>query len=108
MEENRKIGALGEFFRGLTYLPRAARFLRHHPGLLKYVVIPFLINVFTFSLVVFFGLKLFGRVVELFPQGDAWYYLLFYGVLWVFAVLLVMVLVFFTFYRDRKPYCSSL
>lgn len=97
MAENRGIGVWGDFFRGLTYLPRAARFLRHHPGLLKYVAIPFLINVFTFSLAVFFGLKLFGHVVEILPQGDAWYYLLFYGILWVFAVLLVMVLVFFTF-----------
>lgn len=97
MTENRRKSVLGEFVRGLTYLPRAARFLRHHPGLLKYVVIPFLINVLTFSLAVFFGLKLFGRVVELLPQGDAWYYLLFYGIIWVFAVLLVMVLVFFTF-----------
>lgn len=97
MTENRRKGVWGEFFRGLTYLPRAARFLRHHPGLLKYVVIPFLINVVTFSLAVCFGLKLFGRVVEILPQGDTWYYLLLYGVFWVFAVLLVLVLVFFTF-----------
>jgi CysZ protein len=97
MIQSRRPGVLGEFFRGLTYLPRAGRFLRHHPGLLKYVVIPFLINVFTFSLAVILGIKLFGRVVDLLPQGDAWYYLLFSWLLWVFAALLVMVLVFFTF-----------
>jgi CysZ protein len=97
MNEVRRQGALGEFCRGLIYVPRSADFLRHNLGLLKYIVIPFLVNVLTFSLAVFLGMKFFARIVDRLPQGDAWYFLLLYGVLWLFAVLVVAVLVFFTF-----------
>ncbi|ABA88274.1 CysZ protein [Syntrophotalea carbinolica DSM 2380] len=97
MAEGRRKGVLGEFYRGLAYVPRAVHFLRHHMGLLKYLVIPFIINVLTFSLAVFLGMKFFGRIVDGLPQGDAWYFVLLYGVLWVLAGLVAAILVFFTF-----------
>lgn len=97
MKEIRRKGPVGEFLRGIHYIPRAAQFLRNNPRLLKYVALPFLINVLTFSGAVFFGLKMFGYLVERLPQGDAWYYFLLAGVMWVFFVLLVLILVFFTF-----------
>lgn len=97
MAEVRRSGAWGEFYRGLSYIPRAGHFLRQHLGLLKYVAIPFLINVLTFALAVFLGMRFFARIVDRLPQGDAWYFLLIYGLLWVLAILMVAVLVFFTF-----------
>jgi len=77
---------------------RAAPFLLRHPGLLKYVLIPFTINTVVFSLAVFFGLDFFNDVVVGYlPAGDQWYWLLLYYLLWTIAVLVTAVLVFFSF-----------
>ena len=42
-------------------------------------------------------MKFFGRIVDGLPQGDAWYFVLLYGVLWVLAGLVAAILVFCTF-----------
>jgi len=77
---------------------RAAPFLFSHPRLLKYVLVPFSINTVVFSLAVYFGLDFFNDVVVRYlPEGDQWYWLLLYYLLWTIAVLVTAVLVFFTF-----------
>jgi CysZ protein len=85
------------FVRGWAYIWRAGGLLWRRPRLLRFVFIPFAINVAAFSLTVFLGLKAFARIVSYLPQGDAWYLMALYGVLWTLAVLMTMVLVFFTF-----------
>jgi CysZ protein len=86
------------FSRGFFAPFRSIRTLRNNPGLLPYIIIPFLINVTVFSSAVYLGLDFFGTtVVEQLPQGDAWYWAALYWLLWTLAVLVTAVLVFFTF-----------
>lgn len=77
---------------------RAGRFLLSHPGLLRFVFIPFFINTAVFAGAVWAGLHFFNTtVVHYIPQGDAWYWVLLTYLLWLVAVLLTLVLVFFGF-----------
>ncbi len=86
------------FTRGFFAPFRSVRLLRGHPRLIQYVLIPFLINTIVFSGAVYLGLDFFGTtVVEQIPQGDAWYWSVLYWFLWMVAVLLTAVLVFFSF-----------
>lgn len=87
-----------DFPRGFFTAFRGGRLLLRYPRLLKLVLIPFLINVATFSLAVYFGLQFFHDfVLELLPQGEAWYWVALYYAVWVVAGLLTLVLVFFCF-----------
>ena len=89
---------LSDFSRGFFYPFRAARFIREHGRLFKYIIIPFLINVVLLSLAVYWGLSFFNSVVvHSIPQGDAWYWMILSYFAWTVAVLLTMVLVFFGF-----------
>ena len=73
-------------------------FLLQHPGLIRFILFPFSINILVFTAAVWAGLHFFSStVIHYIPQGDAWYWALLTGLVWVFAVLLTMVLVFFSF-----------
>jgi len=86
------------FSRGFFYPFRAIKLFRRFPCLLRYIVIPFFINLLVFSSVLYLGLEFFNRtVVPYLPSGEAWYWVLLYYTAWVLAVLLTAVLVFFTF-----------
>ncbi len=77
---------------------RAGKFIRNHPALLKYIIVPFLINVMVFSGAVYWGLSFFNSiVVHYIPQGEAWYWAILSYFLWTVAILVTMVLVFFGF-----------
>jgi len=89
---------VASFSRGFAYVFRAPRFLLKHPGLLRFVAIPFAINLLVFSLAVYFGLDLFNHLLEQYlPQGDVWYLVILYYLAWVVAGLLTTVVVFFGF-----------
>ncbi len=89
---------VASFGRGFAYLFRAPRFLLSHPRLLRFVAIPFTINLLVFSLAVYFGLDLFNHLLEQYlPQGDAWYLAMLYYLAWVVAGLLSTLLIFFSF-----------
>lgn len=86
------------FSRGFFAPFRSARILRDNPRLIQYILIPFLINALVFSGAVYLGLGFFdSTVIGYIPQGDAWYWSVLYWLLWVIAVLLTAVLVFFSF-----------
>ena len=86
------------FSRGFFAPFRSVRLLRNNPRLIQYILIPFLINAIVFSGAVYLGLDFFGgTVVEYIPQGEAWYWAALYWLLWVVAVLLTAILVFFSF-----------
>lgn len=86
------------FSRGFFAPFRSVQILRYNPRLLQYILIPFLINLVVFSSAVALGLDFFGNtVVAYIPQGDTWYWAVLYWFLWVVAVLLTAVLVFFSF-----------
>ena len=86
------------FARGFSYPLRAAKFLLKKPGLLKYLAIPFAINVLVFSLSVYFGLDMFDNLLETYaPSTEVWYGLALYYVAWTVAMLLTAVVVFFSF-----------
>jgi CysZ protein len=89
---------LFRFSNGFFYPFKAGKFLAGHPSLLRFVIIPFLINVSVFSGLVYYGTHFFDEfVVGMIPSGDAWYWLILYYSLWIVAVAVTAVLVFFTF-----------
>lgn len=93
-----KNNPLANFSRGFFYPFRAGKFIRNHPVLLKYIIVPFLINFVVLSLAVFWGLSFFNSVVvHYIPQGDAWYWVILSYFLWALAILMTMILVFFGF-----------
>ena len=86
------------FSHGFLYPFRAAKFIKDHPVLFKYIIIPFLINVIALSLAVYWGLSFFNSVVvQYIPQGEAWYWVILSYFSWTFAILITIVLVFFAF-----------
>lgn len=89
---------VSNFSRGFFAPFRSIRFLITHPGLLRYIVIPFLINLVVFSGSVYLGFDFFNdSVVNMIPQGEAWYWALLYYFIWVVAVLVTAIIVFFSF-----------
>jgi len=86
------------FVRGFSYPFRAAGWLQKQPGLLRYLLIPFMINLLVFSVTVYFGLDLFQTMLETYTPGtDVWYGIMLYYFAWVIALLLTVVVVFFSF-----------
>ncbi len=86
------------FTKGFSYPLRAVRLFRHHPGLVKYLAIPFVINVLVFSVTVYFGLDLFQGMLETYaPSTDVWYGVVLYYLAWIVALMLTTVIVFFSF-----------
>ena len=98
MSLNLKNNPLANFSRGFFYPFRAGKFIKNHPALLRYIIIPFLINFVILSLAVYWGLSFFNSiVVHYIPQGEAWYWVILSYFLWILAVLMTMILVFFGF-----------
>ena len=86
------------FARGFSYPLRAAKFLVRRPRLLRYLAIPFFINLVVFSVTVYFGLDLFQGMLETYaPSTDVWYGVILYYLAWTVALLLTTVVVFFSF-----------
>ncbi len=89
---------ISQFMKGFFYPLQAGRVLRLHPSLIRYIIIPFAINVSVFGLAVYLGISIFQTtVMPLIPQGDAWYWVILAWLLWLLAVLITAILVFFTF-----------
>lgn len=77
---------------------RAAIFLKGQPGLYKFIGIPLAINIIFLTTAAYFGLYLFEHtIIDLIPQGETWYWIILSYLLWLVAILLVLVLVFFSF-----------
>lgn len=93
-----RLRPLSGFARGFSYPFRALSFLRHHPGLLKYLGLPLLINLVVFSVCLYFGFRLFDGLLQTYaPAEQAWYAVLLYSLAWLLALLISAVLVFFSF-----------
>ena len=98
MNEMLRNNPVSHFSRGFFSPFHSVGLLRRNPRLLPYIIIPFLINLGVFSGAVYLGLDFFaGTVVEQLPQGEAWYWAVLYWMIWVLAVLVTAVLVFFSF-----------
>lgn len=91
-------GMIGRFYEGFAAPFRAVGFVNRQRRLLLYVLIPFLINLAVFSLLIYLGFDFFGEIVgQYIPQGDAWYWRALAHLLRFMALLLTVVLVFFSF-----------
>lgn len=98
MTDASRSGPLASFARGFFYPFRGGRLLLKFPGLLRYILIPLVINILVFTGVVYFGFDLFNNVVTgLLPTGEAWYWALLYYLLWLVAIVVTAVVVFFVF-----------
>jgi CysZ protein len=86
------------FSTGFFSLWQAFRFLLANPSLLKYVAIPFVINVLVFSATLYWGVDLFnGMVGEYLGPQDVWYWQVIAVIVKVIAGLVTAVVVFFAF-----------
>lgn len=86
------------FARGFSYPLRAVKLFRRKPGLLRFLAIPFSINLLVFSLTVYFGFDLFQGILETYaPSTEVWYGVILYYLAWTVALLLTTVVVFFSF-----------
>jgi len=93
-----KDNPMSRFASGFLYPFQSLRFLWQNPKLLKYVAIPFLINLIVFSAAVFLGLDFFGDVVARYvPRGEAWYWAFLTFLAWMLASMVTALLVFFSF-----------
>lgn len=93
-----KNNPVSNFTLGFLYPFRAGKFIKGHPVLFKYIIVPFLINVVLLCAAVYWGLSFFNSiVVHYIPQGEAWYWIILSYFLWTLAILMTMVLVFFGF-----------
>jgi len=93
-----KKNPISRFRQGFFYPFRAFRFIKKHPRLYKYILIPFTINLSVFSLTIYYGLGFFFDLVSSYlPQGDAWYWFLLNYLFMTIAIIVTLVLVFFTF-----------
>jgi CysZ protein len=102
-----KKNPVSSFSQGFLYPFRAGKFIKGHPALLKYIIVPFLINIVVLSLAVYWGLSFFNSVVvHYIPQGDAWYWVILSYFVWTVATLVTMVLVFFAFTVTGAIICS--
>ncbi len=98
MPPNFRDNPLSNFSRGFAYPFRGGRFILKNPRLLRFILIPFFINTLIFALAVYLGLSFFNDiVVGRIPQGEAWYWAIFYYLLWTLAGLVTAALVFFGF-----------
>lgn len=89
---------LARFAKGFWYSFSSFSFIRRHPSLYPFVVLPVVVNVASFGLVIYFGFDFFHRqVMARLPQGTAWYWLILNYFLVLLAAVVVMTLVFFTF-----------
>jgi len=89
---------LTRFSTGFFYPFSAFRFINRHPKLYLYLLIPLLITLAVFTLFASWGIHLFQQtIVHYIPQGNAWYWQILSALLWIVAVLLTTVLVFFAF-----------
>lgn len=92
------VSPVAGFARGFSYPLRAVKFFRHKPGLLRYLAIPFFINLLVFTVTVYFGFDLFQGMLEAYAPGtEVWYGILLYYLAWTVALLLTTVVVFFSF-----------
>jgi CysZ protein len=86
------------FVRGFSYPLRALCFFRQHPGMLRYVAIPFIINLLIFSATIYFGIGWFDWAVAHYAPGtDVWYGVILYYLAWVTALMMTLVIIFFSF-----------
>jgi CysZ protein len=89
---------ISNFSRGFFSPFHTVRFILDHKRLIKYILIPFSINLVVFSLAIYLGLDFFDYFIsQHIPQGEAWYWFLLNYLLWIIAILLTAVLVFFSF-----------
>lgn len=86
------------FARGFSYPLRALRFFRQNPKMLRYVAIPFVINLLIFSATVYFGFGWFDWAIAHYAPGtDVWYGVILYYLAWVIALMMTLVISFFSF-----------
>ena len=73
-------------------------YVKRHPRLYPYIILPLVINVVSFCLVIYFGFDFYRNLVmSRMPQGDAWYWLILNYFVLLLAIVVVLVLIFFTF-----------
>lgn len=86
------------FAKGFWYPFTSFSFVRRHPRLYPFIILPLTINVISFCLVIYFGFDFYRQLVmSRIPQGEAWYWLILNYFLLLLAIVVILVLIFFTF-----------
>ncbi len=89
---------VGGFGAGFFSLLGAFNLVRQNKSLLKYVIIPLIINIVVFTAAVWWGFDLFEHFVNQYLVGhDTWYWQAVAFVVQIVAALVTMVAIFFAF-----------
>jgi CysZ protein len=69
-----------------------------HPGLRRFVIIPFIINIVIFSGAILVGIDQFDNLLDwLMPEGERWWIEFAQVILWIIFSAMISLIVFFTF-----------
>lgn len=90
--------SLANFIKGFWLPFNSFFYVKRHPRLYPFMVLPLAINVASFCLVIYFGFDFYRNLVmSRLPQGDGWYWLILNYFVLLLAIVAVLVLIFFTF-----------
>lgn len=90
--------SLVNFAKGFWFPFNSFFYVKRHPRLYPFIILPVVINVVSFCLVIYFGFDFYRNLVmSRIPQGDAWYWLILNYFVVLLAIVVVLVLIFFTF-----------
>jgi CysZ protein len=88
---------ISDFAKGLRYPAVGLKFVFSRRGLARFVFIPFLINVLVFGTGFFLFLGKLGRLLDMVPRNETWYFAVLYYVLAVLLVAIFLVVAFYAF-----------
>ena len=92
------VNAISRFRKGVSYPFGALRIFREHTALLKYAFIPFLINTIVYVLFIFLTIHYFSDILHVFiSRPDVWYMWILYYLVAILMVIVLFLLVFFSF-----------
>lgn len=86
-----------DFVAGVKYFFRGFKTVLR-PGLRPYLILPLVIGTLVYTSLIWFAVSSFGTLMTwLLPTGEAWYWELLGGLLWVIFAVLILIILFFTF-----------
>jgi len=90
--------SLVNFAKGFWFPFNSFFYVKRHPRLYPFILLPLAINVVSYCLVIYFAFDFYRNLVmSRIPQGGAWYWLILNYFVLLLAIVVVLALVFFTF-----------
>ena len=86
------------FFYGISTFLNSFKTLFTVPKLLRYALLPSLINLIILSLILYFGFSYYGTLMHfLLPEHTVWWKAIIYWISWIIFPIIFLMLLFYTF-----------